>query len=447
MESMSGLSSMHIQNGQLVDNHPSLTKMKVLWFTNTPSLAAQHFGSTAVGGGWIESLEAKLKPLGNIELAVAFSHGKKELEKFVDDKTTYYAIPDRRSRIATFTDRHFTSFNDAGLTATCLEVINDFKPDIINIFGTEKGFGLIGEKIDIPVVIHLQGILTVYEKKWFASGIDKWTLLAHSGLKNLLKATTLLHNYAYFKKGAIREQKIFAACKYFMGRTDWDKRICTILAPGAGYFISNEILRQQFYQNVWNKTPEKKKIIISTIQSTMFKGLETVLESAALLKSLNQFDFEWIIAGISPDDKIVRIFEKRIGKRFRDFNVTLAGKLNTEELLKRELGADIFVHPSHIDNSPNSVCEAMLIGMPVIATFTGGTGSMLTDRKEGLLIQDGDPYAMAGAICELIKDTQYAAELGKNARSLALKRHNPDEIADNLVNTYKEILVSDKKPR
>ena len=259
MESISGLSSIHIQNGQIVNNDPSFPKTKVLWFASTPSLAARHFGSTTVGGGWIESLEAKLKPYGNIELAVAFIHGRKEIKKIVDDNTTYYAMPDKRSRINTFIDRHFTTFDDAELTATCLEIINDFKPDIINVFGTEKGVGLICGKTDIPVVIHLQGILTVYEKKWFPPGIDKWTLLARSNFKSLLRATTLLHNYAYFKKGAIREQKIFAACKYFMGRTEWDKRICAVLAPGADYFTSNEILRWQFYQNAWNKKPERDR--------------------------------------------------------------------------------------------------------------------------------------------------------------------------------------------
>ncbi|HEX9511594.1 MAG TPA: glycosyltransferase [Puia sp.] len=442
MESISGVAPITAHNRQIPTQNQPLKKIKILWFTNTASLAAGHLGMSTVGGGWIESLEERIKGYENVELAIAFNHGKKSIEKFTHDKTTYYTVPDKRSRIKTFTDRHLNSFNDDQLIGSCLEIINDFKPDIINIFGTEKGFGLISDKVDMPVVIHLQGILTVYEKKWFSAGIDKLTLFTRSDLKSLIKATTLLHNYRYFRKGALREQRIFEGCKYFMGRTDWDKRICAVLAPQAGYFTSNEILRKEFYLNTWNKKSTGKKIFISTIQPTIFKGLETVLECAILLKELNKFDFEWIIAGISGEDRIVKIFEKRAGKKFRDFNVTLTGKLKTEELLKRELNADIFIHPSHIDNSPNSVCEAMLIGMPVIATFTGGTGSMLTDKTEGILIQDGDPYAMAGAILELVKNPHYAAELGQNARDCAMKRHDPDEIVNTLIATYTQIMAA-----
>lgn len=73
----------------------------------------------------------------------------------------------------------------------------------------------------------------------------------------------------------------------------------------------------------------------------------------------------------------------------------------------------IFIHPSHIDNSPNGLCEAMLLGMPIIAIYAGGIPSLLVNRREGLLVQDGDPYAMAGAIIELLKDAGLAKGFGK----------------------------------
>ena len=414
--------------------------MRVLWFTNTPSLAAGSLKLSAVGGGWIQSLEERLIERNGIDLAVAFNHGKGAIDKINGSGTTYYTIPNKRTRIKTFIDRHFNTFDDRELVASCLEIINDFRPDIINIFGTEKGFGLLREKTQIPVVVHLQGILTVYEKKWLPSGVGRRTLLQHTGIKSLFKATSLFHNYGYYRKAASREQQIFRSCKYFMGRTDWDKRVCNVLSPGAEYFNSQEILRKEFYTHTWNKKPQDKKIFISTMQAVIFKGLETVLECAVLLREMNAFDFEWVIAGISPDDTIVKIFEKKKGKKFSDCNVLLAGRLGSAELVQKELNADIFIHPSHIDNSPNSVCEAMLIGMPVIATYTGGTGSMLTDKKEGILIQDGDPYSLAGAILELENDPGFARLLGQNARKRALERHDPERIADNLIDIYSEII-------
>ncbi len=410
--------------------------MKVLWFTLSPSLASASLNQPGVGRGWIESLQEQVLNIENINLAVAFVDGEEKVKKFSLANTNYYAIPHKKTKIRGLIDRHLARVDNDKLINYCLEIVNDFQPDVIHIFGTEDAFGLIADKIKVPVVIHMQGLLTVYQRKWFAPGVTNVEMIRSSSLRDIARGNTLFHFYSSFKKWALREQQIFKTGKYFIGRTDWDKRVCSVLSPHATYFYGSEILRKAFYSSVWQLSNRENKIFISTIQANIYKGLETVLESAVLLTQINKFNFTWHIAGISETDSIVGIFERKVGKKFKDYNVILSGKLMPDALLPLELQADIFIHPSHIDNSPNSVCEAMLLGMPVIATFTGGTGSLLTDRKEGLLIQDGDPYAMAGAVVELIGDPQFAMELGKNARIRALERHNPETIVNNLINIY-----------
>ena len=96
--------------------------------------------------------------------------------------------------------------------------------------------------------------------------------------------------------------------------------------------------------------------------------------------------------------------------------------------------------PSHIENSPNSLCEAMLLGMPCIATFAGGTGSMIKDRETGLVVQDGDPWALAGAVIELIENESMIKKISTNARNIALKRHNIKEVKNQVIGAYQEIL-------
>jgi glycosyltransferase involved in cell wall biosynthesis len=95
---------------------------------------------------------------------------------------------------------------------------------------------------------------------------------------------------------------------------------------------------------------------------------------------------------------------------------------------------------SHIENSPNNLCEAMILGMPCVATFAGGTASMLKDGAEGVLVQDGDPWVMAGAILELINDNNKAVLFGKNARERALVRHNKTTIVSELLASYDSII-------
>ena len=99
----------------------------------------------------------------------------------------------------------------------------------------------------------------------------------------------------------------------------------------------------------------------------------------------------------------------------------------------------MYISTSHIENSPNSLCEAQILGMPCIATDAGGTVSLIDDNKEGIVIQDGDPFVMAGAIVEMINNYKKAIVYGENGRKTALERHNPQKITQDLLNIYNSL--------
>src|SRR6476620_1296443 len=116
---------------------------RVLWFTNTPYLAAEMLNLPTIGGGWINSLEEKTGAVAQIELGVAFRHGHGDLKKFSKGRTTYFAIPDNTSKRKMLADRHRNRLDDESLVNHCVQIVKEFKPDVINIFGTEDAFGLI----------------------------------------------------------------------------------------------------------------------------------------------------------------------------------------------------------------------------------------------------------------------------------------------------------------
>ena len=105
-----------------------------------------------------------------------------------------------------------------------VKVINDFKPDIIHIFGSEKSFGLVSLHTNIPVIIHIQGILNPCLNAYYPPSISKTDII----IKNLLnpfKLINYLRVYSFFKHDTCRESIILRNCKYFIGRTEWDKNI------------------------------------------------------------------------------------------------------------------------------------------------------------------------------------------------------------------------------
>jgi glycosyltransferase involved in cell wall biosynthesis len=84
----------------------------------------------------------------------------------------------------------------------------------------------------------------------------------------------------------------------------------------------------------------------------------------------------------------------------------------------------------------------MLLGMPVISTYAGGIPSLITDGTDGLLVQDGDPWSLAGAIIDLVRDRELAVRLGQNARERASRRHDPQKVVNDLLFCYQSIIYS-----
>ncbi len=414
--------------------------MKILWFTNTPANASHYLNKNVVGGGWMASLDFALQQNNDVKLHVAFFHGKAK-EPFKYGSTWYYPIlsaHQKKYKINKYLSRFSTRVIYEEDIKKYIDIIEKAKPDIIHIHGTENPFGFIAKHTNIPIVISLQGILTVYEHKYF-SGIGSHQINKGIPIKEKLLGKSLKTKYRLFKNMAKREAEILKHINHLIGRTEWDKRVASIMAPNAKYEQGEEMLREPFYQNKWNQNNISPLSLFSTIGPSIYKGLETIVETTSILKEHN-INFRWKIAGITCSEQISKIINKKYKIDFTKLNIELIGKKNVSELINELMASSIFVHPSHIDNSPNSVCEAMMLGIPVIATFTGGTGSLLTNKKEGLLIQDGDPWSLAGAIIELKNNSQFAIELGQNARARALKRHNKEKIVNNLIISYHRII-------
>ena len=105
------------------------------------------------------------------------------------------------------------------------------------------------------------------------------------------------------------------------------------------------------------------------------------------------------------------------------------------------LDADVFVLPSQSENSPNSLGEAMLLGLPCVASCTGGIPDMLQSGAEGLLYgKPLDAEALAQSLCAVLAAPDGGAALGQAARTRALRTHDPAANAETLAAIYKTIL-------
>jgi len=414
--------------------------MKVLWFSLSPGLSDGYLNNNYEGIGWIKSLEKNIQ--NKVDLSIAFYHYKK-VAPFKLGATTYYPIEEYRNGTLTKIQRRLLSAIETEQDIRLLlEVIKEVKPDLIHIHGTEGAFGLVQKYNDIPTVVSIQGTITVYRYKFF-SKISWFDVMKYSKFKSILFFRTFIHVYKLFKKVADREQDIYKNSKHFIGRTAWDRRVTKVLAPSAKYYHNDEILRGGFYTNKWSFKPSPKLQLFTTMFGNIYKGLETLLDCARLLDNIN-IDYEWHVAGIRLKDEVVQIASKG-NKQLVSANIKFWGMVNEQKLIDGLLRSHIYIGTSHIENSPNSLCEALILGVPCIATNAGGTGSLMDDDKEGILIQDGDPYAMAGAIMELKDNYDKAIGFGAKARERALLRHDQEKITNDLLSIYRAILEKPHK--
>lgn len=413
--------------------------MKVLWFTNTAAGAGEYLNLNSFGGGWLDGLSSSLKD--NVDLHIAFYHNQ-DIPEFTFKGITYHPIDMKLSKIKIIKNIFFPHVKDEDDLKQYLKIIDRVNPDLIHIHGTENPFGCIVHHTSLPVVFSIQGIISSILDKYY-SGIDK----AYGKFKNKgsLKELILQNNFnkahRFLRTQKVIEQKNLLRAKYIIGRTKWDERVTRVLAPKSQYFHNDEILRNKFYEHEWQPGFDGQCLkIYSTNGNSIYKGFETICKTLYLLQQYG-INVEWRVAGIKPSDTIVSIVKKMLGNEFPDSGLVFLGPINDEEIIRNLKNADVYVMPSHIENSPNNLCEAMILGLPCIATCAGGTGSILENGEEGILIQDGDAYSMAGSVLELYHNFNIAIQMGADARKKALKRHEKTKIINDLLKIYHNILA------
>lgn len=415
--------------------------MKVLWFNlNTPK--NYNSGERTLLGGWQDSLETIVKANTDIELYIAFK-GIGQVKHI--ENVTYIPICPQFSKYEKIKNIFSWETETKKLILEALKVVNEYKPDLIHVFGTEWPFGLIAKYTEIPVVIHVQGAISPYYNAKYPPGYNIFTYIA------AMKGNIVRYIWYYIqttkqKSREKMEKKIFENIKYYMGRTCWDKAVTKVCNPDRIYFHVDEALRPVFLEGdrYWtlNESNSSKLRIVTIGCSTLYKGLDMMLKTATQLKCLG-IDFEWNVVGHIPNEFRMMV-EYKEKKRFKECNINILGFKSPEFISELLCNSSMYVHTAYIENSPNSLCEAQIMGLPIVSTNVGGISSLVNDEVEGVLVPANDPYRMAFEIYELFSDKERMNEYSLKGMERARKRHNPDNIAKDLMNCYTTIIDLNK---
>ena len=410
--------------------------MNIVWLCNVPlPEMAQTIGIKSYSAGWLIGISSELRKQNNVNLSIIFPQNriKKLIEKSING-ITYYGV--YKKNICEY---------DKELNTQCIfkKIITKEKPDIIPIFGTEYPHSL--EMLEVSslnkVVISIQGLVSVICKHYL-QGISYCDIMRPVIYEGRIQS--LYTELDGFKKLGHYEKKIFKKCKYVIGRTDWDYACVKEINKNINYFKCNETMRNLFYEKQWKYDEIDKFSIFVSQGSYSVKGLHYLLEAMPIIK--NRFPRAHIyVAGdlefrsnkyCSPYGEYIN---RLIKKMNIEDNITFVGYHTEKQMCKRYLKSHVSVMCSNIENSPNSIGEAMLLGIPVVASYVGGIPNLLEHNKEGFLYQHNAPYMLSHYIMKIFSDEELAKRLAENARNKAVKLYNRETNNNILMNIYKTI--------
>lgn len=408
--------------------------MRVLHFMNTSlDISDLELGSGGINasGVWMAALLARMIKTTDFAIGCVAFGDVREIQRSSSDRVDSFIVPG---------DLVGRSLN--GTLSASQELVDQWKPDLIHVHGTESAYGLLSARkmVECPALISLQGLLGPCSEWYHYFG--NHGLLEIAKMHRWLEIPAMRGHWMKFikiRQMASREREIIAGNIFFMGRTAWDHAYISSINSGARYFHGGEILREAFWQNRWNIAEAiRHRVIFTNIGGYPRKGVELLLEAVRLLKSVVP-DIQVCLAGnISTRSGYGKYLQRKIDV-MGDYVIKL-GQLDASEMVKELLKSHVFVSPSFIDNSPNSVCEAQLVGMPVISTYTGGVPSLVEEGRTGLFFPTGDAPMLASRLREIFENDDLAVRLGNQAHEVAVKRHDPDAIISDVVSAYNEIL-------
>ncbi len=416
--------------------------MKVLWITNIkfPEVCKALGEKEPVIGGWMYSLSSELAKETSVKLAVATVYNGNVIKIIETNNITFYLIPSKKDY------QHY----DKNLEHQWLKIKELYMPDLVHIHGTETPYGLAYLKAcgNNGVIISIQGLLSVISKYYYAN-INARDIIKNITFRDIIRFDNIFQQKRRFQKRGKFEVDSIKLCNNFIGRTYWDKSHVFALNANANYFFCNETLRPVFYNNKWEYENCNKHTIFISQSVYPIKGLHQVLKAMPLI--LNKFpNTRIVVSGYDITNQFdikskIRLsgYGKYILSLINKYNLSnkieFIGECDENKMLGQYLKANVYVCPSSIENSPNSLAEAQLLGVPVVAAFVGGIPDMVKDGETGFLYRFEEIELLAEKICDVFRIENYS-DLSENERAIAQARHNPDSIKNDIMNIYKNVV-------
>ncbi len=387
--------------------------MKVLWICNImlPTIARQLGVSYSNREGWLSGLLERVvqeRGRNRIELGIAFP-----VEEDMGDFQRNMQLGESMScRCYGFVENLDTpEIYDAALETRFQSILQDFGPDIVHIFGTEFPHTLACVRVfghPERTLISIQGLCSCIAEEYMADLPMK--VQRQVTLRDRIRQDSLRQQQKKFKKRGEHEKEALGMAGH-------------VVCQPYSIFLSQGDYPLKGFHYLLQALP---RVLEQFPETHVYVAGSNIIDTNTWQETMK----------LSAYGKYLR---RLIKDGHLDGHVTMLGRLAAEDMKAQFLKSHLFVLPSALENSPNSLGEAMLLGVPCVAADVGGVHNLLTDGGDGMLYPAGDVEALADRIMEVFTKEAIVERFSDNARKHARVNHDAEQNYYRLIRIYREM--------
>ena len=419
--------------------------MKILWITNIPfGPLNQILGQgNATSGSWLEAAYNSFANQPDLELLIVTVGNVKERLEVKINNSTFYMLPGGFPvNYDCYSDKNRSDWK---------KIRNEFRPDIIQVWGTEYTHGYLAIQVmdKVPAVIYMQGLLGQIAR-YYLGGISDKDLRKSISLRDIIKWDWIKIQQSNFRKGAVYESKMIHLAGNVIVENRWCEVHCKAIYNKCNIFKSKLSIKEVFFKENWTVQKMVPLTIMTNASGYPLKGLHVLLKALSIVASKYP-QVKLLIPGEkSPLEKshFEKLKESGYSKYIRSLifklnlknNISFLGRLNSEEMAEKMSESNVFVLPSSIENHSSTLIEAMIVGVPCISSYVGGVPEYVKNELNGLLYRFEDHEILADCINRVFENQVFAEKIALTGRIEMREARKSINFSEDLLQIYSQIL-------
>jgi glycosyltransferase involved in cell wall biosynthesis len=181
--------------------------------------------------------------------------------------------------------------------------------------------------------------------------------------------------------------------------------------------------------------PHKENIILFVGNIIEIKGIYVLIDTLNILK--NRLDFHAVVIGKGKEEDLI----KKYAAKLKILNkISFIGSLAQQELSSYYNAADVFFLPSYVEGNSVAILEAMYLGLPIVASNTGGNPEIISHGVNGYLVTVGNALEFAQRIEQILTQRGLQFSLSKNCKEIYNKKFSNKKQIDQYLRLYNDVL-------